>query len=93
MSVNLKSRFCCRYQREEAKIKAWVNLQDAKAEAQSRKLEVCICMLIRMFCRENRIKVRIVLSYGGLVTYLWSHAPTLTSLCYVKKQKVFEFLK
>lgn len=29
-----------RYQREEAKIQAWVNLQNAKAEAQSRKLEV-----------------------------------------------------
>ncbi|KAK9281182.1 hypothetical protein L1049_004077 [Liquidambar formosana] len=36
---------CClsyRYQREEAKIQAWVNLQSAKAEAQSRKLEVKI---------------------------------------------------
>jgi Remorin, C-terminal region len=29
-----------RYQREEAKIQAWVNLESAKAEAQSRKLEV-----------------------------------------------------
>lgn len=29
-----------RYQREEAKIQAWVNLQNAKAEAQSKKLEV-----------------------------------------------------
>ena len=29
-----------RYQREEAKIHAWLNLQTAKAEAQSRKLEV-----------------------------------------------------
>ncbi|KAI3741796.1 hypothetical protein L1987_59473 [Smallanthus sonchifolius] len=28
------------YQREEAKVQAWVNLQKAKAEAQSRKLEV-----------------------------------------------------
>ncbi|CAN6928177.1 unnamed protein product [Brassica oleracea] len=37
-----KIKFCQRYQREEAKIKAWVNLQDAKAEAQSRKLEVKI---------------------------------------------------
>ncbi|CAN8288062.1 unnamed protein product [Cochlearia groenlandica] len=35
-------KFCQRYQREEAKIKAWVNLQNAKAEAQSRKLEVKI---------------------------------------------------
>lgn len=32
----------CRYQREEAKIQAWVNLQSAKAEAQSRKLEVLL---------------------------------------------------
>ncbi|CAN6573674.1 unnamed protein product [Malus baccata var. baccata] len=33
---------CLRYQREEAKIQAWVNLQSAKAEARSRKLEVKI---------------------------------------------------
>ncbi|XP_076889387.1 uncharacterized protein LOC143540127 [Bidens hawaiensis] len=31
-----------RYQREEAKIEAWVNLQNAKAEAESKKLEVKI---------------------------------------------------
>ncbi|XP_071711928.1 uncharacterized protein [Rutidosis leptorrhynchoides] len=31
-----------KYQREEAKIQAWVDLQNAKAEAQSRKLEVKI---------------------------------------------------
>ncbi|KAL7162803.1 hypothetical protein ACSBR2_043144 [Camellia fascicularis] len=37
-----KNKFCLRYQREEAKIQAWVNLQSAKAEAQSRKLEVKI---------------------------------------------------
>ncbi|GAA0141597.1 hypothetical protein LIER_02712 [Lithospermum erythrorhizon] len=37
-----KSKCCLRYQREEAKIQAWVNLQNAKAEAQSRKLEVKI---------------------------------------------------
>ncbi|CAH8382185.1 unnamed protein product [Eruca vesicaria subsp. sativa] len=37
-----KIKFCQRYQREEAKIQAWVNLQNAKAEAQSRKLEVKI---------------------------------------------------
>ncbi|XP_068663260.1 uncharacterized protein [Aristolochia californica] len=37
-----KSKSCVRYQREEAKIQAWVNLQTAKAEAQSRKLEVKI---------------------------------------------------
>ncbi|CAO2840344.1 unnamed protein product [Amaranthus hypochondriacus] len=36
------AKFCLRYQREEAKIHAWVNLQTAKAEAQSRKLEVKI---------------------------------------------------
>nr|KAJ0210757.1 hypothetical protein LSAT_V11C400193250 [Lactuca sativa] len=36
----MKSHF--RYQREEAKIQAWVNLENAKAEAQSRKLEVKI---------------------------------------------------
>ncbi|KAK7275498.1 hypothetical protein RIF29_16617 [Crotalaria pallida] len=37
-----KNKCCLRYQREEAKIQAWVNLQNAKAEAQSRKLEVKI---------------------------------------------------
>ncbi|KAI4355360.1 hypothetical protein L6164_004141 [Bauhinia variegata] len=37
-----KTKCCLRYQREEAKIQAWVNLQSAKAEAQSRKLEVRI---------------------------------------------------
>ncbi|CAA6659284.1 unnamed protein product [Spirodela intermedia] len=37
-----KSKICVRYQREEAKIQAWVNLQSAKAEAESRKLEVKI---------------------------------------------------
>ncbi|XP_059643084.1 uncharacterized protein LOC132284956 [Cornus florida] len=37
-----RTKFCQRYQREEAKIQAWVNLQSAKAEAQSRKLEVKI---------------------------------------------------
>ncbi|KAM5579673.1 hypothetical protein ABKV19_009454 [Rosa sericea] len=36
------NKCCFRYQREEAKIQAWVNLQSAKAEAQSRKLEVKI---------------------------------------------------
>ncbi|XP_040998813.1 uncharacterized protein LOC121244681 isoform X2 [Juglans microcarpa x Juglans regia] len=34
-----KTKCCLRYQREAAKIQAWVNLQNAKAEAQSRKLE------------------------------------------------------
>ncbi|XP_024971201.1 uncharacterized protein LOC112510128 [Cynara cardunculus var. scolymus] len=37
-----KTKSHLRYQREEAKIQAWVNLQNAKAEAQSRKLEVKI---------------------------------------------------
>ncbi|KAH6788296.1 hypothetical protein C2S51_000040 [Perilla frutescens var. frutescens] len=37
-----KTKSCLRYQREEAKIQAWVNLQSAKAEAESRKLEVKI---------------------------------------------------
>ncbi|KAF6139801.1 hypothetical protein GIB67_009648, partial [Kingdonia uniflora] len=40
-----KAKSCIRlmrYRREEAKIQAWVNLQSAKAEAQSRKLEVKI---------------------------------------------------
>ncbi|RZB68917.1 Leucine-rich repeat receptor-like serine/threonine-protein kinase isoform A, partial [Glycine soja] len=50
-----------KYQREEAKIQAWVNLENAKAEARSRKLEVserrsknsslgiivCICFSMR----------------------------------------------
>ncbi|KAL2336345.1 hypothetical protein Fmac_010791 [Flemingia macrophylla] len=37
-----RTKCCLRYQREEAKIQAWVNLQNAKAEARSRKLEVKI---------------------------------------------------
>ncbi|CAL9766476.1 unnamed protein product [Musa acuminata subsp. burmannicoides] len=37
-----RTKSCLRYQREEAKIQAWLNLQNAKAEAQSRKLEVKI---------------------------------------------------
>lgn len=37
-----KNKCCLRYQREEAKIQAWINLQNAKAEAQSKKLEVKI---------------------------------------------------
>ncbi|KAG6538760.1 hypothetical protein ZIOFF_003888 [Zingiber officinale] len=37
-----RAKLCIRYQREQAKIQAWVNLQNAKAEAQSRKLEVKI---------------------------------------------------
>ncbi|KAJ6427188.1 hypothetical protein OIU84_022732 [Salix udensis] len=37
-----KTKYCLRYQREEAKIQAWLNLESAKAEAQSRKLEVKI---------------------------------------------------
>ncbi|RZC91593.1 hypothetical protein C5167_027660 [Papaver somniferum] len=37
-----RTKCCSRYQREEAKIQAWVNLQSAKAEAQSKKLEVKI---------------------------------------------------
>ncbi|CAN0877787.1 hypothetical protein LINGRAHAP2_LOCUS12085 [Linum grandiflorum] len=36
-----KTKWCLRYEREEARIQAWVNLESAKAEAQSRKLEVC----------------------------------------------------
>lgn len=41
--------FFFRYQREEAKIQAWVNLQSAKAEAQSRKLEVPLVFLFLTF--------------------------------------------
>ncbi|KAM7253530.1 hypothetical protein ACFE04_021684 [Oxalis oulophora] len=37
-----KNKCCIRYQREEAKIQAWVNIQNAKAEAQLMKLEVKI---------------------------------------------------
>ncbi|CAH9137474.1 unnamed protein product [Cuscuta epithymum] len=40
------SKCCLRYQREEAQIQAWVNLQIAKAEAQSKKLEVKIQRMI-----------------------------------------------
>ncbi|XP_061356755.1 uncharacterized protein LOC133301155 [Gastrolobium bilobum] len=36
------TKCCLRYQREEANIRAWVDLQSAKAEARSRKLEVKI---------------------------------------------------
>ncbi|KAJ8447535.1 hypothetical protein Cgig2_031148 [Carnegiea gigantea] len=34
-----KTKSCLRYQREEARIQAWMDLQTAKAEAQSKKLE------------------------------------------------------
>ncbi|EPS71781.1 hypothetical protein M569_02979 [Genlisea aurea] len=37
-----KAKSCFRYQREEARIQAWINLQSAKAEAESRRLEVKI---------------------------------------------------
>ena len=37
---------CCRYQREEAKIQAWVNLENAKAEVRSKKLEVFHCLTL-----------------------------------------------
>ncbi|KAL9314975.1 hypothetical protein ACSQ67_020427 [Phaseolus vulgaris] len=37
-----KTNSCLRYHREEAKIQAWLDLHSAKAEAQSRKLEVKI---------------------------------------------------
>ncbi|WOK93292.1 hypothetical protein Cni_G01989 [Canna indica] len=37
-----RTKSCIRYQREEEKIQAWLNLQNAEAEAQSRKLEVKI---------------------------------------------------
>ncbi|XP_027167828.1 uncharacterized protein At3g61260-like [Coffea eugenioides] len=44
-----KTKCCIRYQREEAKIQAWVNLQRAKAEAQSRKLEFfCLNLMVMM---------------------------------------------
>ncbi|XP_028796252.1 uncharacterized protein LOC114751749 [Neltuma alba] len=39
---NEKTKSCLRYQIEEAKIRAWTNLQSAKAEAQLKKLEVKI---------------------------------------------------
>lgn len=42
-----------RYQREEAKIEAWVNLQSAKAEAESRKLEVA--KLLHVFVENKGI--------------------------------------
>ncbi|CAJ1976066.1 unnamed protein product [Sphenostylis stenocarpa] len=37
-----RTKSCLRYKREEAKIQAWLDLQSAKAEEQSRKLEVKI---------------------------------------------------
>ncbi|KAF8388672.1 hypothetical protein HHK36_025352 [Tetracentron sinense] len=50
-----KRECCIRYQREEAKIQAWVNLQSAKAEAQSKKLEVKI-QKIRSKLEEKQMK-------------------------------------
>ncbi|XP_008783299.2 uncharacterized protein LOC103702583 [Phoenix dactylifera] len=50
-----KNKSCFRYQREEAKIQAWVNLQRAKAEAESRKLEVKI-QKMRSTLEENLMK-------------------------------------
>lgn len=60
--------FFCRYQREEAKIQAWVNLQNAKAEAQSRKLEVCVYVYFDRLWYKNT-------NFVLFLTDLSSHAP------------------
>ncbi|KAJ9559936.1 hypothetical protein OSB04_005096 [Centaurea solstitialis] len=55
-----KTKCCLRYQREEAKIQAWVDLQNAKAEAQSRKLEVKIQKMRSNFEEKVMRKMAIV---------------------------------
>ncbi|XP_072973233.1 uncharacterized protein [Typha angustifolia] len=54
-----RTKSCIRYQREEAKIQAWVNLQSAKAEAQSRKLEVKIQKM--RSCFEEKVMKRMAI--------------------------------
>ncbi|VFQ80625.1 unnamed protein product [Cuscuta campestris] len=53
------SKCCQRYQREEAQIRAWVNLQSAKAEAQSKKLEVKIQKMISK--KEEKLMKRLAM--------------------------------
>ncbi|KAL4560116.1 hypothetical protein LXL04_032265 [Taraxacum kok-saghyz] len=55
-----KIKCCLRYQREEAKIQAWVDLQNAKAEAQSRKLEVKIQKMRSKFEEKMMNKMALV---------------------------------
>ncbi|CAH1428859.1 unnamed protein product [Lactuca virosa] len=55
-----KTKCCLRYQREEAKIQAWVDLQNAKAEAQSRKLEVKIQKMRSKFEEKMMRKMALV---------------------------------
>ncbi|GKD15835.1 remorin [Tanacetum coccineum] len=55
-----KTKCCLRYQREEAKIQAWVDLQNANAEAQSRKLEVKIQKMRSKFEEKVMRKMAIV---------------------------------
>ncbi|PWA48114.1 Remorin, C-terminal [Artemisia annua] len=55
-----KTKCCLRYQREEAKIQAWVDLQNAKAEAQSRRLEVKIQKMRSKFEEKVMRKMAIV---------------------------------
>ncbi|KAI3806800.1 hypothetical protein L1987_22715 [Smallanthus sonchifolius] len=55
-----KTKCCLRYQREEVKIQAWVDLQNAKAEAQSRKLEVKIQRMRSKFEEKLMRKMAIV---------------------------------
>lgn len=64
--TEFKNWILCRYQREEAKIQAWVNLENAKAEAQSRKLEVCVLVCI---CKKY--------GFCFVLTDLWSHTSRL----------------
>ncbi|XP_071689150.1 uncharacterized protein [Rutidosis leptorrhynchoides] len=54
------SQPCIRYQIQEAKIKAWVNLQKAKAEAQSRKLEVKIQKMRAKYEEKTMKKMMVV---------------------------------
>lgn len=68
----LKNLIFCRYQREEAKIQAWVNLQNAKAEAQSRKLEVCVYVYVEIPYL-YRIKYVCFVFFSFLLTDLSSH--------------------
>ncbi|XP_058079466.1 uncharacterized protein LOC131227690 [Magnolia sinica] len=55
-----KKDCCIRYQREEAKIQAWVNLQNAKVEAQSKKLEVKIQKMRSKLEEKQMTKMAIV---------------------------------
>ncbi|CAO2149757.1 unnamed protein product [Urochloa humidicola] len=66
-----RAKSCIRYQREEAKIQAWVNLESAKAEAQSRKLEAKRNLVVPYFVL--LMGFRIIAKFGSIYEVLHNH--------------------